>query len=337
MSQPTTAPLRTALAVAVLALSSLASQPAAAADKLALRVNDARGGPGDLVAVVVRTYASRPIAQGQICIGARRQARGRSTANSVIGNTTVGEASTGSPFASLEKVEVFSARQDATFQVSFDGEEADVVFRSPSGSINAVDGPLAVFHFRLSNSVKEGEVYDLALDIADTFIVAGSGQRLEIEMKPGELEIREDDDNGGGEEEDSIELGVTGGKVRRGKTARVRLATRDAVALSSGRIALRYDPRIVAGKPWVRLDPRYGKATVLVNTDAPGLVIIDFQSPDKSFNRAPGQLFEVRMAISRQAPRGRSPVTVDAGLSSLRDASGDVLDLEIQNGSLQIR
>ena len=333
MEHPSFARCRTALAVAVLALSSLASQPAAAADKLALRVNDARGGPGDLVAVVVRTYASRPIAQGQICIGARRSARGRSTANSVVG-----EASTGSPFASLEKVEVFSARQDATFQVSFDGEEADVVFRSPTGSINAVDGPLAVFHFRLSSSVKEGEVYDLALDIADTFIIAGSGQRLEIEMKPGELEIRDEDGGGGGgEQEDSIELGVTGGKVRRGKTARVRLATRDAVALSSGRIALRYDPRIVAGKPWVRIDPRYGKATVLVSTDTPGLVLIDFQSPDNSFNRAPGELFEVRMAISRQAPRGRSPVTVDPGLSSLRDASGDVLDLEIQNGSLTIR
>ena len=117
--------------------------------------------------------ASRPIAQGQICIGARRNVRGRSTANSVIGEA----AETGSPFASLEKVEVFSARQDATFQVSFNGEEADVVFRSPSGSINAVDGPLAVFHFRLSNSVKEGEVYDLALDTRLRHR-AGSGQRL---------------------------------------------------------------------------------------------------------------------------------------------------------------
>ncbi|HWN40812.1 MAG TPA: hypothetical protein VNW71_01260 [Thermoanaerobaculia bacterium] len=333
MKHPAFAPFRTALAVAVLALSALAPQQAAAAEKLTLRVNDARGGPGDLVSVVVRTYASRPIAQGQICIGARRQGRNRSTANA-----TIGEAATGSPFASLERVEVFSARQDATFQVSFDGEGADVTFRSPSASINAVDGPLAVFHFRLSSSVRDGEVYEIALDTADTFVVAGSGQRLAIESRAGELEIREDDDDDGdGEEEDSIELGVTGGKVRRGKTARVRLATRDAVALSSGRIALRYDPRIVAGKPWVRIDPRYGKATVLVTTDTPGLVIIDFQSPDKSFNRAPGELFEVRMAISRQAPRGRSPVTVDKGRSSLRDASGDALDLEIRNGSLVIR
>lgn len=331
MKHPAFAPFRTVVALAVLALTFLASQPAAADNKLTLRVNDARGGPGDLVSVVVRTYASRPIAQGQICIGARRAGRGRSTANAVIG-----EAATGSPFASLERVEVFSARQDATFQVSFDGQDADVTFRSPSASINAVDGPLAVFHFRLSSSVREGEVYDLVLDVEETFVVAGSGQRLAIESKPGELEIREENEGGGGEE-DSIELGVAGGKVRRGKTARVKLSTRDSVALSSGRIALRYDPRIIAGKPWVRLDPRYGKATVIVNADTPGLVIIDFQSPDKSFNRAPGQLFEVRMAISRQAPRGRTPVTVDAGLSSLRDASGDLLDLEIRNGSLVIR
>ena len=321
--------LRTALAVAVLAISSLAfnSQPAAA-EKLTLRVNDARGGPGDLVAVVVRTYASRPIGQGQICIGARRAGRNRSVANATAGEA----AETGSPFASLEKVEVFSARQDATFQVSFDGQEADVTFRSPSGSINAVDGPLAVFHFRLSNSVREGEVYEIALDIEDTFVVAGSGQRLDVEPKPGELEIRE-----GGGEEDSVELGVTGGRVRRGKTARVKLATRDAVALSSGRIALRYDPKVMTGKPWVRIDPRYGKLTVVADTDTPGLVLIDFQSPDRSFNRVPGDLFEVRMAISRQAPRGRTPVTVDPGLTVLRDASGDTLDLEIQNGSLVIR
>ncbi|HVG08140.1 MAG TPA: hypothetical protein VNM67_10575 [Thermoanaerobaculia bacterium] len=329
---PSLARFQTALAVAVLALSALAPRQAAAADKLTLRVNDARGGPGDLVSVVVRTYASRPIAQGQICIGARRSGRTRAASTAGV----AAQAAAGGPFASLERVEVFSTRQDAAFQFSFDGEEAEVVFRSPTGSINAVDGPLAVFHFRLSNSVQPGEVYEMNLDIADSAIVAGSGERLAIESKPGRLEIREDD-GGGGEQEDSIELGVIGGKVRRGKTARVRLATRDAIALSSGRIALRYDPTIVAGKPWVRIDPRYGKATVVVTTDTPGLVIIDFQSPDKSFNRAAGDLFEIRMVVSRQAPPGRTPVTVDAGLSSLRDASGDLLDLEIQNGSLLIR
>jgi hypothetical protein len=314
---------RTALAVAVLALSAL---PGAASDKLTLRVNDARGGPGGLVAVVVRTYASRPIGQGQICIGARRSGRTRAA-------STAGAVAAGSPFASLEKVEVFSARQDASFQFAFDGEEAELTFRSPTGSINAADGPLAVLYFRLSKSVRTGEVYEIDLDVADSVIRAGNGQKIAIESKPGRLEIRDGD----GEEDDSVELGVTGGQVRRGKTARVTLSTRDAVALSSGRIALRYDPEIASGKPWVRIDPRYGKATVLVNTDTPGVVVIDFQSPDRSFNGVPGDLFEVRMVISRQAPRGRAPVTVDPALTFLEDAAGDSLDLEIRNGSLVIR
>lgn len=331
MSQPSFVRRRTAFAVAVLALLCLAPQEAAASDTLTLRVNDARGGPGDLVAVVVRTYASRPIGQGQICIGTKRGRRGKATAAATSG--AIGEAAESTPFARLEKVEVFSAKQDATFQFSFDGQEADVIFRSPTGSINAVDGPLAVFHFRLSNSVKEGEVYEIDLDIADSLIVAGSGQRLAIESKPGELEIREDDDG----EDDELKLAATGGRVRRGKVARVKLGTEDRIGLSSGRIALRYDPKLVKGKPWVRVDPRYGKATVLANTDAPGVVVINFQSPDRSFNQVPGDLFEVRMTISRQAPRGRSPVTIDRGLTFLRDEEGDQLDLEIQDGVLIVR
>lgn len=332
MSQPSTIRRRTALAVAVLALLALAPREAAAADELTLRVNDARGGPGDLVAVVVRTYASRPIGQGQICIGTKRGRRGKATAPATISGG--GEAAAEpTPFARLEKVEVFSAKQDATFQFSFDGAEADVIFRSPTGSINAVDGPLAVFHFRLSNAVKDGEVYEISLDVADSTIVDGSGQRLAIESKPGELEIREDDDG----EEGELKLAATGGRVRRGKVARVKLGTQDRVGLSSGRIALRYDPKLAKGKPWVRVDPRYGKATVLVNTDTPGLVVINFQSPDRSLNRVPGDLFEVRMTISRQAPRGRSPVTIDRGLTFLRDEEGDQLDLEIQNGALIVR
>ncbi len=329
MSHPSFVRRRTALAVAVLVLLCLAPQEAAASDKLTLRVNDARGGPGDLVAVVVRTYASRPIGQGQICIGTKRGRRGKATAAATVGETAAESA----PFARLEKVEIFSANQDATFQFSFDGAEADVTFRSPTGSINAVDGPLAVFHFRLSNSVKPGEVYELALDVADTRIMDGSGQWLTLESKPGELEIREDDDGEG----DEIKLAATGGRVRRGKVARVKLGTEDRIALSSGRIALRYDPKLAKGKPWVRVDPRYGKATVLVNTDTPGLVVINFQSPDRSLNRVPGDLFEVRMTISRQAPRGRSPVTIDRGLTFLRDEEGDQLDLEIQNGVLIVR
>lgn len=315
------------LAAAALTLLALVPEPASAAKSLTLRVNDARGGPGDLVAVVVRTYASRPIGQGQLCIGTRkRPPRGRSVA-------PVSTAAVDSPFVKLERAEVFSARGDARFTVSFDAEEATLRFNSPTGSINAADGPLAVLYFRLSNQVADREVYEISVDVGESTLFDGSGQRIAIESKPGQLEIR---DGGQGEDEE-LEIEASAGKVKAGKVALVRISTGSPVALASGRIALRYDPKLVAGRPTVRIDPRYGKATVLVDTDKPGLVSIVFQSPDKSFNRVPGDLFEVRLPVSRQAPRGRTALTLDRDLTFARNADGDLLDLTLKDGSIVVR
>jgi hypothetical protein len=333
MKHPASPRFRTALPAAVLALLGLLAlvpEPAAASDSLTLRVNDARGGPGDLVAVVVRTYASRPIGQGQLCIGARRRPpRGASTAALDLSPAAAADA----PFVRLERAEVFSSKNDARFTVSFDEQEATLQFNSPSGSINAADGPLAVLYFRLSNSVTEGEVFEISVDVSESRLADGSGQRIEIESKSGRLEIREEDE---GEAED-LEVGVSAGKVKAGKVARAMIRTESPVSLASGRIALRYDPKLVAGRPWVRIDSRYGKATVVVNTDTPGLVTIVFQSPDKSLNRVPGDLFEIRFPTSRQAPRGRTALTLDRSLTFLRDSDGDILDLKLENGSLVVR
>lgn len=332
MTHPASPGFRTALTAAVLAflgLLGLAPEPASASKSLTLRVNDARGGPGDLVAVVVRTYASRPIGQGQLCIGARRTTRAASTAALDL---ELAEA-TDAPFVRLERAEVFSAKNDARFTVSFDAQEATLKFNSPTGSINAADGPLAVLYFRLSTSVAEGQVFEISVDVSESMLADGSGQRIEIESKPGRLEIR---DEGQGENED-LEVEVSAGKVKAGKVARAMIRTESPVSLASGRIALRYDPRLVAGRPWVRIDSRYGKATVVVNTDTPGLVTIVFQSPDKSLNRVPGDLFEVRFPTSRQAPRGRTALTLDRSLTFLRDSDGDLLDLKLTNGSLVVR
>lgn len=316
---------RAFLAAAALAVLALVPEPASAAKTLTLRVNDARGGPGDLVAVVVRTYASRPIGQGQLCIGARkRPPRGAATAL----------LATEAPFVKLERAEVFSARGDARFSVTFDEQEAMLKFNSPTGSINAVDGPLAVLYFRLSSQVADREVYEISVDVSESTLFDGSGQRIGIESKPGELEIREGDGQG---EDDELEVEVSSGKVKAGKVARVMIGTGSPVALASGRIALRYDPKLVSGRPWVRVDPRYGRATVLVNTDTPGLLTIVFQSPDKSLNRVPGDLFEVRLPVSRQAPRGRTALTLDRSLTFARDDDGDLLDLTLRNGSLVVR
>ncbi|HEX3126918.1 MAG TPA: hypothetical protein VH394_06285 [Thermoanaerobaculia bacterium] len=311
------------LAAAVLSLLSLIPDSASAAKSLTLRVNDARGGPGDLVAVVVRTYASRPIGQGQLCIGARkRPPRGASTAL----------LATEAPFVKLERAEVFSARGDARFSVTFDEQEATLRFNSPTGSINAADGPLAVLYFRLSNQVVDRDVYEISVDVAESTLFDGSGQRIEIDSKPGQLEIRDGD-----HEAEDLEVEVSSGKVKAGKVARVMIGTGSPVRLASGRIALRYDPKLISGRPWVRIDPRYGKATVVVSTDTAGLVTITFQSPDKSLNGVPGDLFEVRFPTSRQAPRGRTALTLDRSLTFLRGSDGDLLDLQLTNGALVVR
>jgi hypothetical protein len=324
MIHPISRGIRVALTALVLALLALIPESASASKSLTLRVNDARGGPGDLVAVVVRTYASRPIGQGQLCIGARRTTRAASTAL----------LATDAPFVKLERAEVFSARSDARFSVSFDAQEATLKFSSPTGSINAADGPLAVLYFRLSNAVTDGQVFKIFVDVSESTLFDGSGQRIDIESKPGRLEIR----GGGGQGEDEdLELEVSSGKIKAGKVARVMIGTGAPVALAGGRIALRYDPKLVSGRPWVRIDPRYGKATVVVDTDTPGLVTIVFQSPDRSLNRVPGDLFEIRLPTSRQAPRGRTALTLDKSLTFLRDSDGGLLDLRLANGSLVVR
>lgn len=319
-------------AAAALALLALIPEPAAAGNSLTLRVNDARGGPGDLVAVVVRTYASRPIGQGQLCIGAkRRPPRGASTALLSIGAAAT--PAEDSPFVKLERAEVFSARSDARFSVTFDAQEATLKFSSPTGSINAADGPLAVLYFRLSNEVTDGQVFEISVDVSESTLFDGSGQGIAIESKPGRLEIRDD----GQGEDDELALAVSSGKVKAGKVARVMIGTGSPVALASGRVALRYDPKLVSGRPWVRVDPRYGKATVVVDTGKPGLLTIVFQSPDRSLNRVPGDLFEVRFPVSRQAPRGRTALTLDRGLTFAHGSDGDLLDLKLTNGTLTVR
>ncbi len=324
--------LRTILPGMVLAFCALLVPSAASAgDKLALRVNDAKAGPGDLVAVVVRTYASRPIGQGQIAVRGKKRAsrRGNATAlsSAPAGLSSQPEALVDEPFVKLEKAVVFSANQDARFQVSFGPEGAVVEFRSPSGSINSVDGPLAVFYFRVSDQVQEGEEYDIDVEVANSFIVAPSGERVEIENRPGELRIE-------GKAED-LDLSAVGGRVKPGKVAKLNIQTQQPVPLSGGRVALRYDPKVVAGNPWVIMDPRYGQAQARVDAKSPGLLVIDFQSPKARLNQVPGEIFQIRMATRRDVKRGtRVPLELVDDLTYLLDDEGDVLSVDLIDGQL---
>jgi hypothetical protein len=320
------APRAVLLAVFALAFLFLAApEEAAAANRLALRVNDAAGMPGERVAIVLRTYSSRPIGQGQISFRARRRAQTRSNA------VTQKAAGDESPFAALEEVQVFSTRQDARFQIRFDPERSLLTIQSPSRTINASDGPLAILYYRIGDWVQPGEEYEIGVEVENTTLYDERGNLIPVESRPGTLEISSD------AQEDEYELKALGAQVRPGKVAFMGVETEVPLALSSGRIVFRYDPSIARRKPKVQVNPRYGNVRLTVNTATPGMVIINFQSPDASFNRVPGKIVEVLLRVWAGAPRGtRSRVYIDPVLSFLVDAEGETVDLETDDAELVI-
>lgn len=203
----------------------LAAAPAEAGDELTLRVNDAEGMPGELIAVEVRTYAPRGVGQGQICLrasgiltsssgslapgaggkpaildegtGDRRGEPGGATRNLVAASAlrTLAEEATSAarPLHSLEGVAVLSALGDAVSSSSFDTgtQTADVDFHSPSATINEADGPLAIFYFRLDDDLKSDQEFLLEIDPGATYIVDAFGNQVRLELKPGRLRIEE--------------------------------------------------------------------------------------------------------------------------------------------------
>lgn len=330
------APRAVLLAVFALVLFFLAApREAAAENRLKLRVNDAAGMPGERVAIVLRTYSSRPIGQGQISFRTRRRAA-QARSNAVWDRASTSAAATeDSPFARLEEVQVFSTRQDARFEIQFDAERSVLTIQSPSRTINASDGPLAILYYRLGDWVRPGEEYEIGVEVENTTLFDEKGRLIPVESRPGTLEIGSGDEDN--ENEGEYELKAVGAQVRPGKVAFMGVETETPLALSSGRIVFRYDPSIARRKPKVQINPRYGNVRFTVNTATPGMVIVNFQSPDASFNRVPGKIVEVLLRVWGGAPRGtRSRVYIDPVLSFLVDAEGETVELEMDDAELVI-
>ena len=57
------------------------------------------------------------------------------------------------------------------------------------------------------------------------------------------------------------------------------------------------------GTPTVKLDPRYGRSTFTVDTSKPGRLVVDFKSPDGTYNTVPGTI----VAIGQTLFGGPSP------------------------------
>jgi len=273
------------LAFALLLVAAFApSDPVAAGEQLTLRVQDAIATPGGVVAVVLRTYASRPIGQGQLCL----------IANPVQTQTATTETST--PLASFLGAVVFSdigdARVDLVAEVSVDPQMIMVHFASESGTVNLSDGPLAALFFRLDESVAPGSRFRLVVDEPNSLLRDPNGVPIAIEPREGELTTRL--------YADPFLLQADGTRVAPGETAGLAVSTLEPFPLSEGQIAIRYDAAITQGTPSVRMDPRHGHAFFEVDSSTPGLIVVNFSSVEADLNRIPGDLIQIDLPISRQ-------------------------------------
>ncbi len=314
------------IATFVLALCVLSTAPALARGggggggggeaRLALRVSDAVGQPGGIVAVVVRTYAARPIKQGQVCFRPRR----------AVARIAAGNAAADQPFASLVGALVFGPRGQVTYQAALQPLDAVVKFASPAAMVNRTDGPVAVLYLRLSKDLRPGDTFDLDLDPANTFLVDAAGKRISILPKPGELRIRAAGD--------SMELRVGGARLLPGRSAALGISTVVPRPLTKGQIALRWNPAIQVGKPSVRMDSRYGNATFTVDRATPGLLIVAFESPDASLNAGvAGKIIEVTLRTKGSVAHGKKfPVRIDPNLTYLADGPDDLMAFTMRNG-----
>jgi hypothetical protein len=294
---------------------------------LKLRVNDAVGRPGGAVAIVLRTYAARPIRQGQIRVKIRR-----ATAAAVLLEDGTREASP--PLARLVSVTVYSSAADVSgtsaMATTSLGQNVDFNFRSPTSTVNAADGPLAVLRFVLDAAARPGDVYSVEIDPAIASLLAANGAPIVVEPINATLRVRA---------ANSPQIAeVEGDKVSPGQTALLGFQTTEPTLLSGGRITLLYSAAMAAGKPTVRIDPRYGRATFTTNTSVAGRLIVNFTSPDKTLNQVPGLILAVSLPIKASAPIGsRTSVTLDPANTRILNRAGRPLAFLVEPGVLEIR
>jgi len=285
-------------------------------DALAIRVGDAVGVPGGTIAIVLRTYASRPIGQGQLCL--------RAPAPTPVDR----------PMAAVPSAEVFSASDDAssglTVLLEQDPQAIVLEFGSPSATINADDGPLAVFFVQLEETVSPGEVFELQLDLENSSLLDQNGQPIPILPRNGRLRIRAPDE--------PLDVTASAEKTFPGGIALLSFQTKEPFPISSGRVGFQYDTAIAAGLPVVSMDPRYGASSFSVDLTTPGRVVVDFLSWDNSLNSIPGDLVTVRIpTLVTVLPGTLSPVSLDPDQTFLRDEHGVERNLAIGDDLLEFR
>jgi hypothetical protein len=287
------------------------------------------GKPGGTIAIVLGTYAARPIRQGQISVRARRSppaAKSLLSAESLKAPVR--------PFLQLLSAIVFSPRDDARSFAALtgkgDGQEVTIDFSSRSSSINSVDGPLAVLKFVLDPAAVPGDHYTLDIDGALSSLVGQNGEAVEFEPINNVLTVRAP--------EDPFTLVAQGTEAIPGGVANFGIDTYEPFPSAGGRITLRYPEELASAPPGVRIDPHYGRATFTVDAATPGKLVIDVRSEDNSFNTVPGRILFLTLPIKASAQVGsEGALTLDPDDTYLLTRRGRKVKLAIASGSLTIR
>lgn len=296
---------------------------------LVLRVNPAIGAPGGVVDVVLRTYAPRPISQGQVLI----KVVSSPTPTKIRRLLTRKNLTQPVRPLTLESVTVFSQAGDAVSKAVLnalaDSQTAQINFQSSTGSINAADGPMIVLRCRLDPSAAPGDLFDLSLDPTQTRLTDSSGKAITLSPQSATLTVRA--------ASDPFLVQAGDSNVPAGGVAELGVNTFEPFPVGGGRFTLTWDPRIAGGAPTVKLDPRYGQAAYAVDASQPGRLVVDFQSPDASFNRVPGSIVSISLPVDPGAVTGdSSPFALDPD-SWLIDGQGNRIPVVLSDGSIVIQ
>jgi len=301
--------------LAATGFSPAVARPPGYGGTLTLHVEDAVGAPGGRVAVVLRAYASRPIGQGQVCFSA-------------LPSET--DPDPGTDLLEYDGSVVFSSAGDVQVEfVEVPGNPTRFVlrFNSPSATVNDFHGPMAAVFFDLAERAVPGSRFEVAIDAEDTVLYDENGYPIEFGLEPGELSVRS--------AADPYPIGAVAGEFARGDVAEIGVRTAEPVAVGSGRVGIRYDPALLPGAPYVRMDPRYGRANFRYDTPSPGLVIVEFDSPDGSLNGVPGALIQVEIESATAArPKASTRVWLDPTLTWLADVEGRLLPVGLEDAAV---
>lgn len=310
-----------ALAGGLLFPATLLAQNPEPIEPLVIRVSDAWAAPGGQAAIVLRTYASRPVRRGKIVV--------RRSAGLALG----GGAS--APIESWDSAVLFNAAGE-TLPIDLvptqDGLGIELDFLDNlTFDFNRTDGVVAVLYATVAAGAAPGD-YPLLGDDAASELRDPEDDAVLLHLRPGELRIRA--------ASAPVELGSGDVEVHPGSGARIEIGTGERFAIGSGTLVLNYDPAILleGAEPTLTTDVRHGLANLTIDASVPGTIEIGIESPDGSLNsEVPGDLFVVHLPTDPAIPLGTdSPLTFGIG-TELFDPSQAPIDVFFEGGFLQFR